>query len=349
MERRYDIDWLRVIAIGLLLIYHIGIAFQPWGVFIGFIQNDTPLESLWVPMSMLNVWRIPLLFFVSGMGVRFAMRRRSWGQLMLERIRRILLPYVFGMFTLVPLHQLLFLKYYSQDAAFSPAPGHLWFLGNIFMYVLLFSPLFYLLIKQEESSWARRLKKVVSHPLGWLLVPGAFVAETLLMKPESYALFALSLHGFVLGGLAFLFGFLFVYAGDEFWKRLQQWRWVLLAVSVLLFLNRWIRNGLEGPDALSAVETASWVLAVLALGSAYLRRPGKALSYLTRAAYPVYILHMIFLYLASYWIMPTDLNPWLKLILVNLGTFGGCFLCYEFLVRRIFILRPLFGLRMKAA
>ena len=29
-ERRYDIDWLRVIAIGLLLIYHIAIAFQPW-------------------------------------------------------------------------------------------------------------------------------------------------------------------------------------------------------------------------------------------------------------------------------------------------------------------------------
>ena len=36
-ERRYDIDWLRVIAIGLLLVYHIGIGFQPWGVFIGFI------------------------------------------------------------------------------------------------------------------------------------------------------------------------------------------------------------------------------------------------------------------------------------------------------------------------
>lgn len=61
-NRRYDIDWLRVIAIGLLLIYHIAIGFQPWGVFIGFIQNDEALESIWIPMSMLNVWRIPLLF-----------------------------------------------------------------------------------------------------------------------------------------------------------------------------------------------------------------------------------------------------------------------------------------------
>lgn len=83
-NRRYDIDWLRVIAIGLLLIYHIAIGFQPWGVLIGFIQNNESLESTWIPMSMLNVWRIPLLFFVSGMGVCFAIRKRNWKQLLLE-------------------------------------------------------------------------------------------------------------------------------------------------------------------------------------------------------------------------------------------------------------------------
>ncbi len=99
-SRRYDIDWLRVIAIGLLLIYHIGIGFQPFGVLIQFIQSNEPLEALWVPMSMLNIWRIPLLFFVSGMGVCFAIRKRNWKQLLLERGRRILVPFLFGMFLL---------------------------------------------------------------------------------------------------------------------------------------------------------------------------------------------------------------------------------------------------------
>ena len=89
IERRYDIDWLRVIAIALLLIYHIGIAFQPWGVFIGFIQNTESLDWLWAPMSMLNIWRIPLLFFVSGMGVSFALMKRNWKQLFVERSRRL--------------------------------------------------------------------------------------------------------------------------------------------------------------------------------------------------------------------------------------------------------------------
>ena len=54
-ERRYDIDWVRVIAIGLLLIYHVAIGFQPWGIMIGFIANKQPWESLWIPMAMLNI------------------------------------------------------------------------------------------------------------------------------------------------------------------------------------------------------------------------------------------------------------------------------------------------------
>ena len=73
-ERRYDIDWLRVIAIGLLLIYHIAIVFQPWAMFIGFIKSEESVESLWTPMTMLNIWRIPLLFYVSGMGLYFAIK-----------------------------------------------------------------------------------------------------------------------------------------------------------------------------------------------------------------------------------------------------------------------------------
>ncbi len=114
-SRRYDIDWLRVIAIGLLLIYHIAIAFQPWGVMIGFIANKKPWQALWIPMTMLNVWRIPLLFFVSGMGVYFAIQNRNWKQLIQERAKRILLPFLFGMFFVVPIHVYLWQDYYQPE------------------------------------------------------------------------------------------------------------------------------------------------------------------------------------------------------------------------------------------
>ena len=78
-ERRYDIDWLRVIAIGLLLIYHIAIIFQPWAMFIGFIRSEDALEGLWKPMTMLNVWRIPLLFYLCRSVVTcFLLFEKKW-------------------------------------------------------------------------------------------------------------------------------------------------------------------------------------------------------------------------------------------------------------------------------
>ena len=117
-NRRYDIDWLRVIAIALLLIYHVVIVFQPWGFYIGFIQSVETSNAIWILMALLNVWRIPLLFFVSGMGVCFALRRRDCKQLLLDRARRILLPLIFGSFLIVPIHLFIFQKYYEQEICY---------------------------------------------------------------------------------------------------------------------------------------------------------------------------------------------------------------------------------------
>ncbi len=170
-ERRYDIDWLRVIAIGLLLFYHIAIIFQPWAMFIGFMKNDETLEGLWKLMSMLNVWRIPFLFYVSGMGLYFAMKKRNFQQLIAERSKRILLPFIFGIVAISPLHFLIFQKYYHLPLSYYPHAGHLWFLGNIFAYVLLLSPLFLFLIRKEDGKFVvdlslRNNRTSKEHPLG---------------------------------------------------------------------------------------------------------------------------------------------------------------------------------------
>src|SRR4051812_48501443 len=189
-NRRYDIDWIRVIAIGLLLIYHIAIGFQPWGIMIGFIANEKTWESLWIPMAMLNVWRIPLLFFVSGMGVYFAMQNRNWKQLFIERAGRILIPFVFGIFVIVPVHLYLWRYYYKMDLLYQPDPGHLWFLGNIFAYVVILSPLFFYLKRNEDSKLVSTVRKLFSYPAGLLVVVGAFIIEALVIKPYPYEMYA---------------------------------------------------------------------------------------------------------------------------------------------------------------
>ena len=348
-ERRYDIDWLRVFAIGLLIMYHIGFAFLPWGVFIGFIQNEKPLESIWIPMSMLNIWRIPLLFFVSGMGVCFAIRKRNWKQLIRERTVRILVPFLFGIFCIVPLHLFILQKYYSQDIKYVLHPSHLWFLANIFIYVILLSPLFFYLKRIEQGRINRWLKNLFRSPLGLLLIVASFVLEALLVKPETYETYSMTLHGFLLGLLAFLFGFICVHTGEAFWQTVKRWRWVLLAMAVLLFVTRNIEFQLQAPNYLKAIESNMWIFTVFGFGYKYLNRQSKALRYLSQAAYPVYILHMIFLYVGSYLVLPLGIPILLKLILVVAFTFTGCFVFYDIIIKRIRFVRPLFGLKNSKA
>lgn len=343
-SRRYDIDWLRVIAIGLLLIYHVSIGFQPWGRMIGFITSKEPWAALWVPMSLLNIWRIPLLFFVSGMGVYFAMQSRTWGSLIQERARRILLPFLFGMFVIVPIHLLIWRKYYGMEMAYNRAPGHLWFLGNIFCYVLILSPLFYLIRKKEDATWVIWIKRSLGKPWGLLLALIPFVMEAVWINPLPFELYAMTLHGFVLGLLAFFTGFCFVMAGEPFWKMIQKWRWLFLALGLGLYLLRVSNLQSFPPSYLLAIESYAWILSVFSFGSLYLKGPSKSLRYLSQAAYPVYILHMIFLYLGSFLIFPLDLPVPIQFILVVLITFIGCFGSFEF-IRRVSFLRPFFGLK----
>lgn len=343
-ERRYDIDWLRVIAIGLLIIYHISIIFQPWGVFIGFMQSEKSMESLWIPMSMLNVWRIPLLFFVSGMGVCFAMRKRNFKELILERTKRILIPFIFGVFAIVPIHIFVWQKYYYQDIKYLPNPSHLWFLANIFIYVIVLAPLFFYLKKSEKGIVNLWLKKTYNNPLGLLIIILPFILEVILVKPDAFEVYAMTPHGFFLGLLAFFFGFTFILNGDTLWKTVLKWKWMYFLLATSLYLIRLLFFQLKSPVYLTPIESNLWVFALLGFAYAFLNKPSNILNYLKQGAYPIYILHMIFIYLSSLFILPLNINNGVKLLLIVVFTVFGCFITYDFFIRRIRFLRPLFGI-----
>ncbi len=298
-------------------------------------------------MTMLNVWRIPLLFFVSGMGVYFAIQNRNWKQLLLERARRIFIPFVFGIFVIVPISIYLCQRYYHQVSHYSPNPAHLWFLGNIFMYVIILSPVFFYLKRNEEGRIVTWIKKCLSNLLGLLAVIVAFIVEVLLVHPSLYELYAMTWHGFLLGLLAFFFGFLFVLSGSSFWNMLLKWRWLFFAAAISLYTYRLLQSQMRVPNFQLVIESNFWIFSAFAFGYRYLNNSNKALRYLSQAAYPVYIIHMLFLFLASLIIFPLDIDVHLKFILVLAFTVTGCFTFYEFFIRRVNIIMLLFGLRNK--
>jgi len=329
----------------MLLIYHIAIIFQPWAMFVGFIQSEESLEALWAPMTMVNVWRIPLLFYVSGMGLYFAMRKRNWKQLLLERSKRILLPFIFGIVAITPLHILIFQKYYNLKLGYHVNQGHLWFLGNIFLYVLLLLPLFHYLQKKENTKIQRVLSTIMSNPATPLMVSLFFVIEVVLINPQMFVLYARTWHGFFNGFLAFFFGFLLVYSGEKFWKTVLKWKWSYLFLAIILYSIRLLVFKTQAPGYLMAIESNCWIFGIFGLGYKYLNRPSKTLSYLSKAAYPIYIIHMFVLYAGALFILPLQIPIHLKFISIVVFTGVTCYLIYEFIIRRIGFLRPLFGLK----
>ncbi|SMO81515.1 Acyltransferase family protein [Saccharicrinis carchari] len=346
-ERRHDIDWLRVIAIGLLLIYHIAIIFQPWAMFIGFIRSEESIDNLWKPMTMLNVWRIPFLFYVSGMGLYFSMKKRNLWQLLFERTKRILLPLIFGIVAIAPLHIIIFQKYYNLPLSYYPHAGHLWFLGNIFIYVLLLSPLFLYFMKKQEGKFRKGLSTFMSNPLGPLAISIVFVLEVIIVKPQIFTMYAETLHGFFLGLLAFFLGFIVVYSGKKFWQTVSKWKWLYIGLATVLFILRLLVFETNSPGYLIVIESNCWIFGVFGFGYRYLNKPSAALSYLSQAAYPVYIIHMFALYAGAIVILPLKISPIMKFVLITTFTFTVCYIIYDLIIKRIGFLRPLFGLKWK--
>jgi len=347
-HRRYDIDWLRVIAIAILLVFHIMVMYQSYANQIRFIQSPVLMEILMIPLSLSSVIRIPLLFFVSGMGVFFSLQRRSWTQLLWERTVRILVPLVFGSFAIVPIHEFIYAKYYTENLAYQPGMGHLWFLANLYMYILWSLALLYFAKEIQGSNFLGYLRRLIEkYPFGIYLLAIPYILQSLTIPADvPYSLFFDSRVGLLLGLVAFLLGFFIVALGKEAWNAISRIKYYSLCLALALYLNRLLMYDANGPHILTSIESASWIIAAFGLGYRYLNRPSRILAYLSPAAYPIYIVHMIFLYLGAYYIFPLNLNPWVSLLLITVITFAGCFASYEML-RRIFFLRPLFGLKSK--
>lgn len=192
------------------------------------------------------------------------------------------------------------------------------------------------------------MKRILSNPLGVVPVMVIFIAEVYITDPKPYELYAMTWHGFFLGLLAFFFGFCFVLTGSAFWNMILRWRWFLGGGAVLLCILRLTYFQLNVPGFLLVIESDCWIFSFFGFGYKYLNHPSKALEYLSQAAYPVYILHMIFLYWGSLLLFPLEIKPPVQFILVLLFTGIGCFSVYELVIRRVNSIRPFFGLKMKS-
>lgn len=382
MQRRLDIDRVRVLAFGLLVLYHVGMYYVTWDWHVKSPYAGEALEPL---MLLTGPWRMSLLFVVSGVATAFLLgkARQGDGRFLGARTARLLLPLLFGMYVVVPpqvwyeliekvpggyhADYLAFMATYLRagdfycaapgDCVDAPTWNHLWFLAYLWTYTMAL----WLLLKlmpngmQAAGAWlGRRLSGS-----GALLWPAAWLAlaRLALVGFESTHDLVDDWYNHAQYLPMFLLGYLLAFSAG-FWQSLQRQRWLALAVATagyLALIGIWYFSGyseeVPPPDTLRLALRAAWGVnqwcAIAAMfGFAYRLRDvdSAALRYLAPAVFPVYILHQSVIVALAHHAKPLALPPLVEGPLLVLLTFAACFGGYE-LIRRVPLLRPLFGLK----
>jgi glucans biosynthesis protein C len=366
-RRYYDLDWLRVIVFGILILYHVGMFFVPWG---WHLKNNTLYPWLQWPMMFVNQWRLPMLFVISGIGTWFALGYRNLPGFVGERTRRLLLPLVFGILVIIPpqiyFERVAYGQWEGSYISFLLGPAfqgtypegnfswhHLWFLVYLLVFSYILAPLFVYLRRRPDNRLLRLTRKLVSHPAGVLLpILPLTLAEAWLrpLFPVTHALyndwFTLSRYG-----LLFLVGFLLGGAAASFRSMVVTYRrgFLVSGMSLSLLYLACIGFSCAMPGIFWPVLRAagSWIMimAISGYAATYLNRDSKVLRYCNQAVYPFYTLHQTITVAIAFFIMDKDWTFFPKAVILTAGTFGISWLLYEFFIRRVKLVGQLFGIK----
>lgn len=370
-QRRYDLDWLRVFAFGMLILYHVGMFYVSWA---WHVKSRYASHFLEPAMGLVNPWRLALLFLISGIALRFATDKTALKKFLPERFVRLFVPLAFGMAVICmpqAYAELRFkgeigpgvLAFYPQYLSFGdfsiivPTWNHLWYVAYMLVYTLIAAACLPMLRRSAEG-WGASLCAWLRAGPAWrlLLVPAIpFAIYRLMLDPlfpttntlwGDWANIAHTLSIFAIG---------FIVAKNEnFWSAVDgalpaaAGLSAALGATVLAARLNVETTGVHGemPLAVGVLQVLyAWsvIVALLGLARRFANRPSRTLTYLTGAVFPYYILHQTIIVVVGYWFTMHEVPLSVEAGAIMAATVLGCAFGYE-IIRRVRVLRPLFGL-----
>ena len=379
-SRLYWVDWLKVLVIFGVFVFHAALVFSFGSWVIHNHQTSLALSAL---SGFLWIWGMPLMFALAGAATWLALRSRGPGTFMRQRSARLLVPLAVGIALFSPFQAYLerlnqgrspgslvaFYATYLENVRFTLDPRwfwsygfHLWFLGFLFVFSVAGLP---------AMAFGRtpRGQRAISAAAGFfsrrdaiflLFLPAAAVQMALRPRYPAYEDWA----DFGFWFVFYLLG-AFTVADPRLVQAVKRHGGVAFAFGgALLFglgvtaLPGWLQAWELRPDysagymlyeVLRALVTWTWILTCLALGITLLDRGSALLSYANEAGLPFYVIHHPVLVAAAYFIVQWPLGVWPKFILLLVITFAVTMVLYEALVRRVPAVRVAFGLKPRPA
>jgi glucans biosynthesis protein C len=355
--RHYGMDWLRIAAFAILIMYHSALFFSPgkWVIH----AHDT-VNWLKYPLQAITPWRLMVLFTVSGFATAALLSRaQSPIELLYERSKRILIPLGFGMLALVPVQSWIRLKTQSGysdnfgtfmvDHVFGltdykgytvPHWEHLWFLGYLWMFTAVLLLAFQVLpvlntIMMRVSSWMLKGPVLVVVPAIGIAIGHDMIMGLHLTGSGMLDDWAGDVHYIP----AFLFGFM-VFNQPKLWETIRANARMSLFLSIAaytilaltLFKNGEIKNmgKVDYLLYLSSYSIIAWCMLppILAIADRAFNRDHKWRETLSRAIFPAYLVHQTIIVLIGWSMLDSGYANILIYTLMITGVALGSTLAY---------------------
>jgi len=391
--RRYDIDWLRILATYLLFVFHGSMVFNPAPFY--HVRNTELSFGMLVFAGFISLWHMPLFFLLAGWSIRASLATRGTGAFLGERVTRLLVPLIAGCVLFGPIVKYLELRsgldLYHAGLRVSPAwqdgfrlliPGglpamapfdesfaaflptyftrlerftwtHLWFLAYLFTFSLLYLPLFRWIVRRTAGLQAAKPDIAsVARARVWIYAPLVPLVAIQLTLRERWP----GLQNLYDDWANFAYFSTFLFAGFALASvpsleaaAVREWRRMLsLGTAAALVLLLAVAGVFRTPAVLLAASAiAGWCFVMTLVGAAARLRTAdmRGRAYLAESSLPVYVLHQAAIVVLGFAIVRLEFGIATKFTMLLFASIALTLAVYELVVRRVRIVRWLFGMR----
>jgi peptidoglycan/LPS O-acetylase OafA/YrhL len=377
IKREYYIDWLRIIAVALLVPHHIAITFSHIGDAYVLIPIKDNSFYFFIQSTFLNLWFMRVLFFVSGMSSYYALQKRTNKQYFTERCKRLLLPALFGIILICPIMAyfgaLNSNKFQGSLINFFPVFftkfetylgwAHFWFLIYLFVYSIIFLLLRMLL--RTGNKIFENIGIILSKSKYIFLPMGVIMVFELLFRPNypgkqtlvnDWANFTVYLTFFIVG---------FIFANNN--KCMAKTRENLPAFSVLAiiatagfiflkFASENIGQFIQYYNQfgytyklimafLQGIAEYSLVMAIIGFSQKYININNKLYRYLSKTSFALYMFHYLIINIVMYYFIKINLNHYVMYFFAIIIVYIIFFILFELIIKRINVLKYICGIK----
>ena len=366
-KRYYDIDWLRVLGMFTIFLFHNARFFNEDDWHVKNFQLDFGMS---VFVAILDHFIMPLFFVLSAIAIYYALKKRTNAEFMRERVTRLLIPLGVGMFTHIMLQVYIenithgqftgsfwqfiphyFNGFYEFGGNFAWMGLHLWYLMMLFLFSWLMLSTFQRINRSQDFT--TKLAGLITKPLGvYLFIIPLFVMEILVsLSPETIGRRDFGGWSPLTYLVFFVIGYLLA-TDTRYRPAIEKVRFISLTLSLLTVIAAYILLAeMNVPSTnplyllVRAANAWSWLLTFMGFASRHLNFSNSFLKYANEAVLPFYILHQTVIVVIGYFIKDWTWAVFPKYLFLAVTSFIVIMTLYEFVVKRVNVLRYLFGMK----